>query len=109
VDCPVPVTTTTTTANQTLIDIAADAYRSAEFYVQAQDTVGLKYESLKIMVIHDGTNTFNTQYGLIRTGTSLGTYTTTLVAGVDPKIRLRVTPTSTNNTTFTVITTALPI
>jgi len=103
-------TTTTSTSIQTIYSESADAYRSIQFYVQAQDTTGLKYETLEIKVIHDGTNTYNTQYGLIRTSTTLGTYTTTLVTlgGGEKILRLRVTPASTNSTTFTVYATALP-
>jgi hypothetical protein len=103
------LTTTATTANQVIGFVAADAYRSAEFYIQAEDTVGIKYESLKIMVVHDGTNTFNTQYGLIRTGSSLGTYTTTLGGVGNSQLRLRVTPTSTNNTVFKVVVLGIPL
>lgn len=103
------LTTTATTANQVIGFVPADAYRSAEFYIQAEDTVGIKYESLKIMVVHDGTNTFNTQYGLIRTGSSLGTYTTTLGGFANSQLRLRVTPTSTNNTVFKVVVLGIPL
>jgi hypothetical protein len=103
------LTTTATTANQVIGFVAADAYRSAEFYIQAEDTDGIKYESLKIMVVHDGTNTFNTQYGLIRTGSSLGTYTTTLGGTGNSQLRLRVTPTSANNTVFKVVVLGIPL
>jgi hypothetical protein len=106
---PVAVTTSSTSI-QTIFTESADAYRSIHFHVQAQDTTGLKYETLEIKVIHDGTNTYNTQYGLIRTSTSLGTYTTTLatLGGGEKVLRLRVTPASANSTTFTVYATALP-
>lgn len=103
------LTTTATTANQVIGFVPADAYRSAEFYIQAEDTDGIKYESLKIMVVHDGTNTFNTQYGLIRTGSSLGTYTTTLGGIGNSQLRLRVTPTSANNTVFKVVVLGIPL
>lgn len=103
------LTTTATTANQVIGFVAADGYRSAEFYIQAEDTDGIKYESLKIMVVHDGTNTFNTQYGLIRTGSSLGTYTTTLGGTGNSQLRLRVTPTSANNTVFKVVVLGIPL
>jgi len=103
------LTTTATTANQVIGFVPADSYRSAEFYIQAEDTDGIKYESLKIMVVHDGTNTFNTQYGLIRTGSSLGTYTTTLGGIGNSQLRLRVTPTSANNTVFKVVVLGIPL
>ena len=98
----------TTAANQTIAGLTP-SYRSAEFFVQAS-TAGGAYEALKIAAIHDGTNTYNTQYGVIRSSGSLGTYTTILVAagGGTVRMRLRVTPT-TVNTTYKVMITALPV
>ena len=102
----------TTAANQNIasVDINDGAVerRSVEFFVQASHSSG--YEALKIMVIHDGTNTYNTQYGLIRTGSSLcSSYTTTITTGAGLKtLRLRATPTNTN-TTFKVIQTVIPV
>ena len=97
---------TTTTANQTIATVSYNGYRSMEFFVQAS-TAGGAYEALKIMALHDGTNTWNTQYGVIRSGGSLGTYNTILV-GASGLLRLRVTPT-TANTTYKVMITALPV
>lgn len=96
---------TTTTANQVIATIDRTVFRSAEFFVQAS-TAGGAYEALKIVVLHDGTNTYNTQYGVIRSGGSLGAYTTSLFGVND--LRLRVTPT-TANTTYKVMITALPV
>jgi hypothetical protein len=100
---------TTTTANQTISQtVFSTVYRSVEFFVQAS-TAGGAYEVLKIMVLHDGTNTYNTQYGVVRSNGSLGTYTTTLASAAGAsRIRLRVTPT-TVNTTYKVMITALPV
>lgn len=95
---------TTTTANQIITTLDKATYRSAEFFIQAS-TAGGAYEALKIMMLHDGTNTYNTQYGVIRSGGSLGTYTTTISTTA---VRLRVTPT-TVNTTYKVMITALPV
>ena len=100
----------TTAADQIISQtVIATSYRSVEFFVQAS-TAGGAYEALKIMVVHDGTNTYNTQYGVIRSSGSLGTYTTILVAagGGTVRMRLRFTPT-TVNTTYKVMITALPV
>jgi len=95
----------TTAANQIISQtVLYTNYRSVEFFVQAS-TAGGAYEALKIMVVHDGTTTYNTQYGVVRSGATLGTYTTILVSS---KLRLRVTPT-TVNTTYKVMITALPV
>ena len=105
----------TTAANQTIASVTVydngalvDTNRTVEFFVQASHSSG--YEALKIIAIHDGTNTYNTQYGLIRTGSSLcSSYTTiaTITASGNRVIRLRATPTNTN-TTFKVIETVIP-
>ena len=108
VDC-ISTILSSTAANQTISQtVVSTVYRSVEFFVQAS-TAGGAHEALKIMVLHDGTNTYNTQYGVIRSGTSLGTYTTTLASVfAQQRIRLRVTPT-TVNTTYKVMITALPV
>lgn len=105
----------TTAANQTIASVTVfdndallDTNRSVEFFVQASHSSG--YEALKIIATHDGTNAYNTQYGLIRSGSSLcSSYTTTIVtAGSGNKVlRLRATPTNTN-TTFKVVETVIP-
>lgn len=101
----------TTAANQNIASVEiydgdVDTNRSFEFFVQASHSSG--YEALKIMVIHDGTNTYNTQYGLVRTGSSLcSSYTTTITGAGVKLLRLRATPTNTN-TTFKVTETVIP-
>ena len=92
--------------NQTIASVLYDEYRSAEFFVQAS-TDGGAYEALRITAIHDGSSTWNTQYGVIRSGASLGTYTTILHAP-SGRLRLRVTST-TANTTYKTMITALPV
>jgi len=97
---------TTTTSNQIITSVPYLGYRSVEFFVQAS-TAGGAYEALRITALHDGTNTWNTQYGVIRSGASLGTYNT-ILHGPSSQLRLRVTPT-TANTTYKVMITALPV
>jgi len=103
-------TTTATTANQTIATVSG-VYSSVEgmYYpafevtVSAWDTVALKGEMLKMLVMQDGTNTVNTQYGLIRTGATgpVSSYTTTLSGAVDKNLLIRATPLSANSTVFT--------
>lgn len=95
------------TANQLIYSFSKTVYRSAEFFIQAS-TAGGAYEALKIVALHDGTNTWNTQYGIVRSGASLGTYTTIIGGAGSSSLRLRVTPT-TVNTTYKVMVTALPV
>ena len=108
------ITLGTTAANQTIStttvydgDALLDVNRTIEFLVQASTSSA--YEALKIIAIHDGTNTYNTQYGLIRSGSSLcSSYTTTIATVAGSKVlRLRATPTNTN-TTFKVVEIIIP-
>ena len=102
--------TSSTTANQTIAGIdgvyeAPDmVYPAFEATISARDTVLNKTEMLKMHIVHDGTNTVNTQYGLIRTGATgpVSSYSTTLLAGIPSILRIRATPASANNTVFTV-------
>jgi hypothetical protein len=104
-------TTTSTAANQTIATIpdVYDAsvippmfYPAFEVTISARDTVLNKTEMLKMLVVHDGTNTVNTQYGLIRTGATgpVSSYSTTLF-GLPSNLRIRATPLSANSTVFT--------
>lgn len=63
-----------------------------EFMIQA--ATGTTFEAMKMLVTHDDTNTWNTQYGVIRNGLTMGSYNTTIVDNVGNKyLRLRVSPT----------------
>jgi len=108
-------TTTATTANQTIATIpqvydstsipAVMYYPAFEVTISARDTVLNKTEMLKMHVVQDGTNTVNTQYGLIRTGATgpVNAYTTILNAPVDvTNLLIRATPSTANNTRYTV-------
>jgi hypothetical protein len=105
-------TTTATTANQTIATVPSVyddgeippvmGYPAFEVTISARDTVLNKVEMLKMLVVQDGTNTVNTQYGLIRTGATgpVSSYSTTL-SGTPKNLLIRATPLSTNSTTFT--------
>ena len=103
-------TTTATTANQTIATIpevydittSTMIYPAFEVTISARDTVLNKTEMLKMLVVQDGTNTVNTQYGLIRTGATgpVSSYSTTLT-GTPKNLLIRATPLSANSTVFT--------
>lgn len=65
------VATTTATAVDTW---AIATYRSAKYIVQVKQ--GTNYSVHEIMVIHDGTTTYKTEYGVLETNGSLATFTT---------------------------------
>ena len=96
---------TTTASNQTVWDVAvgdatlipySSAYRSMEFMIQA--ATGTTFEAMKMLVTHDDANTWNTQYGAVRNGLAMGSYSTTIAdvtvgPGTTRYLRLRVSPT----------------
>jgi hypothetical protein len=109
-------TTTATTANQTIATIPSVVDCSTipftmsnpafEVTIAARDTVLEKTEMLKMLVVQDGVNTVNTQYGLIRTGATgpVSSYSTTLsgTTASERDLLIRATPLSANSTMFTV-------
>jgi hypothetical protein len=69
-------------------------YRSAKYQIQV--TNGANYEVSEVLVVHDGTTAYRTQYGLISTsGTALGTVTALVVGS---NIEVRYTGASAGNT-----------
>jgi hypothetical protein len=100
-------TISTTSTSQTMLDSLAVAdFRSAKYIVQAHDTVTNTYQISEILLIHDGVSAYLTEYAIIYTTGSLGVYDAALVSG---DIRLSVTPTSVNSTTFKAYRQALTI
>jgi hypothetical protein len=101
--------TSSTTANQTICSLGVGRASeptvfAVEVTIMASDTtVYDKHEIVRMLVTHDFTNTFNTQYGVTRTGTALATYTTTLTGGTFKTLLIRATPTSANLTSFVVM------
>ena len=92
---------TTTTTSATAIDTFPIAtYRSAKYVVQAVDTVSGEYHVTELLVIHDGTSAFASEYGTVFTGTNtLATYDVDVNTG---NVRLLATAASTNSTEFKV-------
>jgi hypothetical protein len=62
----VTLTTSATTANQVLDSISATTFRSAKYQIQV--TSSTSYHVTEVVVVHDGTDTFVTEYGTITTG-----------------------------------------
>jgi hypothetical protein len=66
----------------TLHSFEAARYRSAKYYVQISNFALGEFETSEILVIHDGTTAYKTQYGKIYTGaSSLGTVGVSLSSG----------------------------
>jgi len=97
-------TTTTTTTATSIASISTSVYRSAVFQVQAvQET---NYNMTTINVLHDGIETYMTEYGTINQPVGIATFSTDINAG---SLRLLAHPASISSTTFRVITKALDL
>ena len=87
--------TTTSTTQTAVASISASTHRSVEFLVQA--TEGTNYHVIKVLVIHDGTTAYNTQYGEMFTNTSVFSLDADISGG---NIRLLGTSASANSTVY---------
>lgn len=54
----------------TVFTFPGSVYRGAELLVMVQDITNTEYQLSKILVVHDGTSVFTTEYGIIYTGTA---------------------------------------
>ena len=87
--------TKTSTAQASVDTFTAATYRSAQFQVQV--TRGSAYHMTTINVIHDGTSAYMTEFGTVKTGTSLATFDADISSG---SVRLLATPSSATSTVF---------
>jgi hypothetical protein len=73
-------TITTSSISQTTLDAFATAtYRSAKYLVQM--TSGSAYHMIELSLIHDGTTVHLSQYGEVKTGSSLGSFDASISSG----------------------------
>ena len=81
--------TSTTSANQIVDSFSASTYRTVKYLVQV--TSSTSYQSSEIMIIHNGTTAFVSEYGIVMTNTSLASFDADVSGG---NVRLLVTPTN---------------
>lgn len=90
---------TTTSTSQVPLDVfSKETFRSAKYQIQV--TRGNSYNTSEFIVVHDGTTTYNTEYGITRTGDSLASFSSDISGN---NVRLLVTPSSASSTTFKVV------
>ena len=89
--------TTTSTTQTAVASLSASTYRSVEFTVQA--TEGTKYHVIKVLVIHNGSEAHNTQYGEMFFNSSVFSLDADISGG---NIRLLGTSASANSTVYKV-------
>ena len=98
------IKTTTSTDSATIISVSASTYRSAQYQIQVVQ--GTNYNMTTINVLHDGTDTYMTEFGTINQPTGIATFSTDINSG---SLRLLGYPTSSNSTTFKVLFSALEV
>ena len=91
---PGSLAATTTTAGQIVDSFKASAYRTAKYLVSMSHAT-LGFHATEILLIHDGTTVYMTEYGTIYSIASLGTFDGSILSG---NVRLTVTPINTNTT-----------
>jgi hypothetical protein len=81
------------TSATTIASFPAATYRTAKFIVSV--TQGGNYQAAEVLVTHDGTNTYNTTYGVISsTGSQFASFTAAMSGG---NVVLQATGTGTGN------------
>jgi hypothetical protein len=91
------LTTTATTANQILDSVTASTVRTLRYIIQAVNTTTTEFHATSLMIIHDGTTVFLTEYATVLTGTSLASFDADISGG---NLRILVTPTNSSSTVF---------
>jgi hypothetical protein len=84
---PVSASFSATTANQVADTFPAQSYRTAKYLVQM--TSGSDFHATEVLLIHDGTTVYMTEFGTIFSNASLGTIDGDINSG---SVRLLVTP-----------------
>jgi DNA repair exonuclease SbcCD ATPase subunit len=96
------ILTTNSTSPATVMSISATTYRSVIYQIQV--TEGTNYNMTSINVLHDGTNTYMTEYGTTNQPIGIATFSTDISGG---SLRLIGYPSFASETTFKVVFTAI--
>jgi hypothetical protein len=96
------ITTTTSTGQSVLVSLSTNTYRSVNYQIQAVQ--GSTYNVTSVNVIHDGSNTYMTEFATLNQPSGIATYSTDCSAG---NLRLLAFPGSSSETTFKIIYTAI--
>ena len=87
------------TVTQTQIDIwPTTTYRTAKYLIQM--TQGANYHSIELLLVHNGTTAYLSQFAEVATGTILGTFDASITAG---QLSLLLTPVSSSAMTINIV------
>jgi len=94
---------TLTSITEVILDTFASAlYRTAKYLVQIVSSANIHVE--EILLYHDGTSVYITEYGVSASGSELGTFDADLTGG---NVRLKFTPASTSATVVKLVRTGI--
>lgn len=100
-------TTSVTTTNQlSVFSYAAATYRTAKILVQIVDSTNSAYHSAEFILIHNGTTVNLVQYGVVATGSELGTFDAAISGG---NVQLLFTATAATTKTVKAVATMLTV
>ena len=86
---------TTGTSIQNIDSFSTSTYRTAEYLISVKDNVANNYYSSKLIVMHDGGNSYITEYGIMTSNSSVGTFSANIISS---NVCLQFTPISSNTT-----------
>jgi hypothetical protein len=89
------VITTTGTSTQVIDSFSAATFRSASYFVQVKDIANSKYQIENITLLHDGSTSYISEYGVIYSDVSIATFSSTISTGT---VQLSVTPSASSST-----------
>ena len=94
---------TTASTDEVALDVFDfDQFRSARYQIQVSS--GSNYHTVEFIIVHDGSSTYNTEFAIVKTDSSLASFNSDISSG---NVRLLVTPSSANSTTFKAIRTSI--
>jgi hypothetical protein len=89
---------TTSSTNQAVLhEFSKNSFRSAKYQIQI--TRGNSYQTTEFLVVHDGTTSYNTEYGTIKSLENLCLFDSDVSGNL---VRILITPTSSDFTEFKV-------
>jgi hypothetical protein len=97
--------TVATTASVVIDSFLSTDFRSAKYFIQISSG-GTAFSAVEINLIHHSNTVYSTQYGLVSTGGSLGSFTADLSI-VDSIVRLYFTASAATNKTIKVLRTGM--
>lgn len=85
----VTLITTNTNSDQIVDSVDGSVYRTVKYVIQV--TSGSSYQTSELLVTHDGSTAYYTEFAMIATGSTIASFDVNYVSG---NLQLRVTPTN---------------